>query len=84
MIATSPPARHNFMTLTLSKDLREKAFASTRFCWEWWSRGSGSGALKIVPISSRAGEWTADIARKRGILMARLGKPQEPAQALLF
>ena len=29
-------------------------------------------------------EWTADIARKRGIPMARLGKPQEPAQALLF
>ncbi|MFO5538965.1 SDR family oxidoreductase, partial [Klebsiella pneumoniae] len=29
-------------------------------------------------------QWTTDIARKRGIPMARLGKPQEPAQALLF
>lgn len=45
MIATSAArAALLNMTLTLSKDLVAKAFASTRFCWEWWSRGSGSGA----------------------------------------
>lgn len=29
-------------------------------------------------------EWTANIAKKRGIPMQRLGKPQEPAHALVF
>ncbi|WP_288424284.1 SDR family oxidoreductase [uncultured Acinetobacter sp.] len=29
-------------------------------------------------------EWTANIAKKRGIPMQRLGKPEEPARALVF
>ena len=29
-------------------------------------------------------DWTANIAKKRGIPMARLGKPEEPARALVF
>ena len=29
-------------------------------------------------------EWIGNIAKKRGIPMARLGKPEEPAQALVF
>ncbi|MPW45171.1 SDR family oxidoreductase [Acinetobacter guerrae] len=29
-------------------------------------------------------DWTANIAKKRGIPMARLGKPEEPAHALVF
>ena len=29
-------------------------------------------------------DWTANIAKKRGIPMARLGKPEEPANALVF
>lgn len=29
-------------------------------------------------------DWTANIAKKRGIPIARLGKPEEPARALVF
>ena len=29
-------------------------------------------------------EWIGNIAKKRGIPMARLGKPEEPARALVF
>ncbi|MBJ9985682.1 SDR family oxidoreductase [Acinetobacter sp. S40] len=29
-------------------------------------------------------DWTANIAKKRGIPMARLGRPEEPARALVF
>lgn len=48
---------------------------------------SGQWRRRYAQRSERAldwQQWTADIAARRGIPMGRMGRPQEPAHALLF
>lgn len=85
MIATSAArAALLNMTLTLSKDLIGKGFASIPFCWAWSNPGSGSAVLQTAAIRARAGQSGPPTSPASAGSMARLGKPQEPAQALLF
>jgi len=86
MIATSAArAALLNMTLTLSKELVDKGIRVNSILLGMvesgqWQRRFAERADK----NQSWPEWTAEIARKRGIPMQRLGKPQEAAQALLF
>ncbi|MFS8058160.1 SDR family oxidoreductase [Klebsiella michiganensis] len=86
MIATSAArAALLNMTLTLSKDLIGKGIRVNSILLGMVESGQWQRRFANRSDKSQSWpEWTADIARKRGIPMARLGKPQEPAQALLF
>ena len=86
MIATSAArAALLNMTLTLSKDLVEKGIRVNSILLGMVESGQWQRRFANRSDKNQSWpEWTADIARKRGIPMARLGKPQEPAQALLF
>ncbi|VFS62859.1 7-alpha-hydroxysteroid dehydrogenase [Kluyvera cryocrescens] len=86
MIATSAArAALLNMTLTLSKELVEKGVRVNSILLGMVESGQWRRRFENRSDKSQGWtEWTAEIARKRGIPMARLGKPQEPAQALLF
>ena len=86
MIATSAArAALLNMTLTLSKELVEKGIRVNSILLGMVESGQWQRRFENRSDKSQSWpQWTADIARKRGIPMARLGKPQEPAQALLF
>ncbi len=86
MIATSAArAALLNMTLTLSKELVGKGIRVNSILLGMVESGQWQRRFENRADKSQSWpEWTADIARKRGIPMARLGKPQEPAQALLF
>lgn len=86
MIATSAArAALLNMTLTLSKDLIEKGIRVNSILLGMVESGQWQRRYEQRSDKSQSwSEWTGDIARKRGIPMGRLGKPQEPAQALLF
>ena len=73
------------MTLTLSKELVDKGVRVNSILLGMVESGQWRRRFENRSDKSQGWtEWTAEIARKRGIPMARLGKPQEPAQALLF
>lgn len=73
------------MTLTLSKDLIAKGIRVNSILLGMVESGQWQRRFENRADRSQSWpEWTADIARRRGIPMARLGRPQEPAQALLF
>ncbi|MEG5886789.1 SDR family oxidoreductase [Enterobacter ludwigii] len=86
MIATSAArAALLNMTLTLSKELVSKGIRVNSILLGMVESGQWRRRFENRADKSQSWpQWTADIARKRGIPMARLGKPQEPAQALLF
>lgn len=86
MIATSAArAALLNMTLTLSKELVDKGIRVNSILLGMVESGQWRRRFEARNDKSQSWhEWTADIARKRGIPMQRLGKPQEPAQALLF
>ena len=86
MIATSAArAALLNMTLTLSKELISKGIRVNSILLGMVESGQWQRRFENRADKRQSWpEWTADIARKRGIPMARLGKPQEPAQALLF
>lgn len=86
MIATSAArAALLNMTLTLSKELVDKGIRVNSILLGMVESGQWQRRFESRSDKSQSWQqWTADIARKRGIPMARLGKPQEPAQALLF
>ncbi|HHA1517531.1 TPA: SDR family oxidoreductase [Enterobacter bugandensis] len=86
MIATSAArAALLNMTLTLSKELVGKGIRVNSILLGMVESGQWQRRFESRADKSQSWpEWTAEIARKRGIPMARLGKPQEPAQALLF
>ena len=86
MIATSAArAALLNMTLTLSKDLIAKGIRVNSILLGMVESGQWQRRFENRADRSQSWpEWTADIARRRGIPMARLGRPQEPAQALLF
>ena len=86
MIATSAArAALLNMTLTLSKELVGKGIRVNSILLGMVESGQWQRRFESRTDKSQSWpEWTAEIARKRGIPMARLGKPQEPAQALLF
>ena len=86
MIATSAArAALLNMTLTLSKELVGKGIRVNSILLGMVESGQWLRRFENRADKSQSWpEWTADIARKRGIPMARLGRPQEPAQALLF
>lgn len=86
MIATSAArAALLNMTLTLSKELVSKGIRVNSILLGMVESGQWQRRFENRADKSQSWpQWTADIARKRGIPMARLGKPQEPAQALLF
>ena len=86
MIATSAArAALLNMTLTLSKELVGKGIRVNSILLGMVESGQWQRRFENRTDKSQSWpEWTAEIARKRGIPMARLGKPQEPAQALLF
>ncbi|MFW8532631.1 SDR family oxidoreductase, partial [Klebsiella pneumoniae] len=72
------------MTLTLSKELVDKGIRVNSILLGMVE--SGQWQRRFESRSDKSQSWqqeTADIASKRGIPMARLGKPQEAAQALL-
>ena len=85
MIATSAArAALLNMTLTLSKELVGKGIRVNSILLGMVESGQWQRRFENRTDKSQSWpEWTAEIARKRGIPMARLGKPQEPAQALL-
>ncbi len=84
MIATSAArAALLNMTLTLSKELVGKGIRVNSILLGMVESGQWQRRFENRADKSQSWqEWTANIARKRGIPMARLGKPQEPAQAL--
>ncbi|QHM72332.1 SDR family oxidoreductase [Mixta intestinalis] len=86
MIATSAArAALLNMTLTLSKELVGKGIRVNSILLGMVESGQWRRRFENRSDKQQSwGEWTADIARQRGIPMQRLGKPQEPAQALLF
>ncbi|EMM6761090.1 SDR family oxidoreductase [Pluralibacter gergoviae] len=86
MIATSAArAALLNMTLTLSKDLIGKGIRVNSILLGMVESGQWRRRFENRDDKSQDwAAWTADIARRRGIPMQRLGKPQEPAQALLF
>ncbi|WP_063847333.1 SDR family oxidoreductase, partial [Enterobacter hormaechei] len=83
MIATSAArAALLNMTLTLSKELVGKGIRVNSILLGMVESGQWLRRFENRADKSQSWpEWTADIARKRGIPMARLGRPQEPAQA---
>lgn len=86
MIATSAArAALLNMTLTLSKELINKGIRVNSILLGMVESGQWRRRFEARSDKSQSwAEWIGDIARKRGIPMQRLGKPHEPAQALLF
>lgn len=86
MIATSAArAALLNMTLTLSKELVHKGIRVNSILLGMVE--SGQWRMRFEQRTERElnwEQWTAQIADKRGIPMGRLGKPQEPARALVF
>ncbi|PHI28297.1 SDR family oxidoreductase [Budvicia aquatica] len=86
MIATSAArAALLNMTLTLSKELIHKGIRVNSILLGMVESGQWRRRFAERSDTSQSWEqWTGAIAVRRGIPMKRLGKPQEPAQALLF
>lgn len=86
MIATSAArAALLNMTLTLSKELVAKGIRVNSILLGIVESGQWLRRFERRDDRQQSWEaWTAEIARRRGIPMARLGKAQEPARALLF
>ncbi|AKJ40790.1 Bile acid 7-dehydroxylase 1/3 [Pragia fontium] len=86
MIATSAArAALLNMTLTLSKQLIDKGIRVNSILLGMVESGQWRRRFAERSDTSQSWEqWTGAIAERRGIPMKRLGKPQEPAQALLF
>lgn len=86
MIATSAArAALLNMTLTLSKELVGKGIRINSILLGMVESGQWRRRFENRADKRQSwADWTAEIARRRGIPMQRLGKPQEPAQALLF
>ena len=86
MIATSAArAALLNMTLTLSKELVGKGIRVNSILLGMVESGQWRRRFDERSDKDQSWEqWTAAIAERRGIPMKRLGKPQEPAQALLF
>ncbi|HGM6888262.1 TPA: SDR family oxidoreductase [Serratia marcescens] len=86
MIATSAArAALLNMTLTLSKELVDKGIRVNSILLGMVESGQWRRRFDDRSDKEQSWEqWTAAIAERRGIPMKRLGKPQEPAQALLF
>lgn len=86
MIATSAArAALLNMTLTLSKELVSKGVRVNSILLGMVESGQWRRRFAERQDQSQSWEqWTAAIAERRGIPMGRLGKPQEPARALLF
>ncbi|MDD9340395.1 MAG: SDR family oxidoreductase [Providencia heimbachae] len=86
MVATSAArAALLNMTLNLSKTLLPKGIRVNSILLgmvesDQWRRRFENRSDKNLDWES----WISDIAKKRGIPMQRLGKPEEPARALLF
>ncbi|QVV81841.1 SDR family oxidoreductase, partial [Serratia marcescens] len=73
------------MTLTLSKELVGKGIRVNSILLGMVESGQWRRRFDERSDKDQSWEqWTAAIAERRGIPMKRLGKPQEPAQALLF
>lgn len=86
MIATSAArAALLNMTLTLSKELVGKGIRVNSILLGMVESGQWRRRFtERQDKEQRWEQWTAAIAERRGIPMGRLGKPQEPARALLF
>lgn len=86
MIATSAArAALLNMTLTLSKQLVTKGIRVNSILLGMVESGQWRRRFAARSDPDQSWEaWTGEIARTRGIPMQRLGKPQEPARALLF
>ncbi|WP_447878744.1 SDR family oxidoreductase [Serratia fonticola] len=86
MIATSAArAALLNMTLTLSKELMSKGVRVNSILLGMVESGQWRRRFAERQDQQQSWEqWTAAIAERRGIPMGRLGKPQEPARALLF
>ncbi|HEI8868161.1 SDR family oxidoreductase [Serratia sp. AKBS12] len=86
MIATSAArAALLNMTLTLSKQLVDKGIRVNSILLGMVESGQWRRRFAERSDPQQSWEaWTAAIAERRGIPMKRLGKPQEPARALLF
>lgn len=86
MIATSAArAALLNMTLTLSKELVSKGVRVNSILLGMVESGQWRRRFAERQDQQQSWEqWTAAIAERRGIPMGRLGKPQEPARALLF
>jgi len=86
MIATSAArAALLNMTLNLSKTLVDQGIRVNSILLGMVESGQWRRRFEQRSDRQQSWEqWTAEIASKRGIPMKRLGKAQEPAQALLF
>ncbi|CAI1697983.1 3-oxoacyl-[acyl-carrier-protein] reductase FabG [Serratia fonticola] len=85
MIATSAArAALLNMTLTLSKELVSKGVRVNSILLGMVESGQWRRRFAERQDQQSWEQWTAAIAERRGIPMGRLGKPQEPARALLF
>lgn len=86
MIATSAArAALLNMTLTLSKELVGKGIRVNSILLGMVESGQWHRRFAERTNQEQSWqEWSAAIAEHRGIPMKRLGRPQEPAQALLF
>lgn len=86
MIATSAArAALLNMTLTLSKELVSKGVRVNSILLGMVESGQWRRRFAERQDQQQSWEqWTGAIAERRGIPMGRLGKPQEPARALLF
>ncbi len=86
MIATSAArAALLNMTLTLSKELMPKGIRVNSILLGMVESGQWRRRYEARSDKNQSWEqWTAEMARRRGIPMQRLGKPQEPAKALVF
>ncbi|KFK93913.1 MULTISPECIES: SDR family oxidoreductase [unclassified Serratia (in: enterobacteria)] len=86
MIATSAArAALLNMTLTLSKELVGKGIRVNSILLGMVESGQWRRRFAERQDKEQNWEqWTAAIAARRGIPLGRLGKPQEPARALLF
>ncbi|WP_435927793.1 SDR family oxidoreductase [Dryocola sp. BD613] len=86
MIATSAArAALLNMTLTLSKELMPKGIRVNSILLGMVESGQWRRRYEARSDKNQSWEqWTAEMARRRGIPMQRLGKPHEPAQALVF
>ncbi|WP_145525620.1 SDR family oxidoreductase [Yersinia rohdei] len=86
MIATSAArAALLNMTLTLSKELVSKGIRVNSILLGMVESGQWRRRFAEREDKQQSWEqWTAVIAERRGIPMGRLGKPQEPARALMF
>ena len=86
MIATSAArAALLNMTLTLSKELISKGIRVNSILLGMVESGQWQRRFEQREDRDLSGEqWTTALARRRGIPLGRLGKPEEAARALLF